>query len=83
MGFEPVTFGTAARRSTAAVGGNLGDMGDRGFILPLMTYDLPYNKDLWARGIDPRLRGSVHSQTIDGNCRFEKYGRRRGFLCII
>ena len=60
MGFEPVTFGTAARRSTAAVGRNLGDMGDRGIILLLMTYDLPYNKDLWAWGIDPRLRGSVH-----------------------
>jgi len=35
-------------------------MGDRGIILLLMTYDLPNNKDLWARGIDPRLRGSVH-----------------------
>jgi len=56
-----VTFGTAARRSTAAVGRNLGDMGDRGIILLLMTYDLPYNKDLWVRGIDPTLRGSVHS----------------------
>ena len=57
-----MTFGTAARRSTAAVGGNLGNMGDRGIILLLMTYDLPNNKDLWARGIDPRLRGSVHSR---------------------
>lgn len=83
MGLEPVTFGTAARRSTAAVGRNLGYMGDPGIILLLMTYDLPYNKDLWARGIDPSLRGSVHSQMIEGNCRFEKYGRRRGFLCII
>ena len=83
MGFEPVTFGTAARRSTAAVGRNLGDMGDRGIILLLMTYDLPYNKDLWAWGIDPTLRGSVHSQMIDRNRRVEKYGRRRGFLCII
>ena len=55
-----MTFGTAARRSTAAVGRNLGDMGDRGIILLLMTYDLPYDKDLWAWGIDPILRGSVH-----------------------
>ena len=68
MGLELVTFGTAARHYTAAVGRNLGDMGDRGIILLLMTYDLPYNKDLWARGINPTLRGSVHSQTIDRNC---------------
>ena len=61
MGFEPVTFGTAAWHSTAAVGRNLGDMGDRGIILLLMTYDLPNNNDLWAMGIDPTLRGSVHS----------------------
>ena len=78
-----MTFGTAARRSTAVVGRNLGDMGDRGIILLLMTYDLPYNKDLGAWGIDPTLEGSVHSQTIDRNRRVEKYGRRRGFLCII
>ena len=83
MGFEPVTFGTAAWHSTAVVGRNLGDMGDRGIILLLMAYNLPYNKDLWAWGIDPTLRGSVHFQTIDRNRRDEKYGRRRGFLCII
>ena len=70
MGFEPVTFGTAARRSTAAVGGNLGNMGDRGIILLLMTYGPPNCKGLQAWGIDPTLRGSVHSQTIDGDCRF-------------
>ena len=39
-----MTFGTAARRSTAAVGRNLGDMGDRGIILLLMTYDLRTKK---------------------------------------
>ena len=61
MGFEPVTFGTAAWRSTAAVGGNLGDMGDRGIILPLMTHGPPNCKGLQAWGIDPTLRGSVHS----------------------
>ena len=59
MGFEPVTFGTAARRSTAAVGRNLGDMGDRGIILLLMTYDPPNGNGLQAWGIDPTLRRSV------------------------
>ena len=61
VGFEPVTFGTAAWQSTAAVGRNLGDMGDRGIILLPMTYDPPNGKGLQAWGIDPTLRGSVHS----------------------
>ena len=56
-----MTFGTAARRSTAAVGGNLGDMGDRGIILLPMTYDPLNGTGLQAWGIDPTLRGSVHS----------------------
>ena len=59
MGFEPVTFGTAAWRSTAAVGGNLGDMGDRGIILLPMTYDPPNDNGLQAWGIDPIPRGSI------------------------
>ena len=59
MGFEPVTFGTAAWHSTAVVGRDLGDMGDRGIILLLMTYDPPNDKGLQAWGIDPTLRGSV------------------------
>ena len=56
-----MTFGTAAWHSTAEVGSDLGDMGDRGTILLLMTYDPPNDKSLQAWGIDPTLRGSVHS----------------------
>ena len=59
MGFEPVTFGTAAWHSTAVVGRDLGDMGDRGTILLPMTYDPPNGNGLQAWGIDPTLRGSV------------------------
>ena len=54
-----MTFGTAAWHSTAAVGRNLGDMGDRGIILLLMTYDPPNGNDLQAWGIDPIPRGSI------------------------
>ena len=61
MGFESVTFGTAAWQSTAAVGRNLGDMGDRGIVRLSMTYDPPNGKGLQAWGIDPTLRGSIHS----------------------
>ena len=54
-----MTFGTAAGHSTPEVGGDLGDMGDRGTILLLMTYDPPNEESLQAWGIDPTLRGSI------------------------
>ena len=54
-----MTFGTAAGHSTAEVGSDLGDMGDRGTILLLMTYDPPNDESLQAWGIDPTLRGSI------------------------
>ena len=56
-----MTFGTAAWHSTAEVGSDLGDMGDRGTILLLITYDPPNEESLQAWGIDPTLRGSIHS----------------------
>ena len=42
-----MTFGTAARRSTAAVGRNLGDMGDRGIILLLIIFSLSLHTELY------------------------------------
>ena len=83
MGFEPVTFGTAAWHSTAEVGSDLGDMGDRGTILLLMTYDPPNNKCHLDGESIQHFMGRLSVLVIDGNHRDEKYGRRRGFLCII
>ena len=54
-----MTFGTAAWHSTAEVGSDLGDMGDRGTILLQMTYDPPNDKCHSGWGIDPTLRGST------------------------
>ena len=78
-----MTFGTAAWPSTAEVGSDLGDMGDRGTILLLMTYDPPNNKCHQDGESIQHFMGRLSVLVIDGNHRDEKYGRRRGFLCII
>ena len=48
VGFEPVTFGTAARHPTADLGNNLGDIGNRGTILLPMTYNPTEWKSTWT-----------------------------------
>ena len=78
-----MTFGTAAWHSTAEVGSDLGDMGDWGIILLLMPYDPPNNKCLQDGESIPHFVGRFSILAIDRNRRDEKYGRRRGFLCII
>ena len=78
-----MTFGTAAWHSTAEVGSDLGDMGDRGTILLLMTYDPPNNKCHPDGESILHFVARLSVLVIDGNHRDEKYGRRRGFLCII
>ena len=78
-----MTFGTAAWHSTAEVGSDLGDMGDWGIILLLMPNDPPNNKCLQDGESITHLVGRLSVLAIDGNHRDEKYGRRRGFLCII
>ena len=78
-----MTFGTAAWHSTAEVGSDLGDMGDWGTILLLMTYEPPNNKSHQDGESIQHFMGRLSVLVIDGNHRDEKYGRRRGFLCII
>ena len=83
VGFEPVTFGTAARHPTADLGNNLGDIGNQRTILLPITYDPTEWKRHLDRGSNQILVGRSLVQANDGNHRAEKYGRRRGFLCII